>query len=449
MKRIGAVLLWSIIAAAFIGPGTVTTAASAGAAHGYALLWALLFSTIATLVLQEAAARVTIVSGRTLGGAIREQFRKSRFRLPVLALVLGAVVVGNAAYEAGNILGAAAGVSLGTGLPPAIVAGLVGCVAGMLLWMGSPRAVAHVLSATVAVMGAAFLFTAWRLAPAPADLIRGAAVPIVPQGAGLLVLGLVGTTVVPYNLFLGSGLADGQRLREVRIGLAVAVVLGGVISAGVLVVGAAVAGPFGFEPLVATLTGRLGAWAGGLFAWGLFAAGFSSATTAPLAAALTARSLQPEGDPRWIPTAWRYRAVWMGVLGVGTAFGLAGVRPIPAIILAQALNGVLLPFAAVFLLLVVNDRGLMGGEGLNGRWANLLMSGVVGVAVVLGSSGVLRAGAAALALPPPGEALLLGGGAAVALLLAPLVGRSIRRRRAAPTPLEAARYASASSGPKR
>ena len=66
MQRLLNILLWSVIAAAFIGPGTVTTAASSGARFGFALLWALLFSTVACLVLQEASARVAVVSGRTL-----------------------------------------------------------------------------------------------------------------------------------------------------------------------------------------------------------------------------------------------------------------------------------------------------------------------------------------------------------------------------------------------
>ena len=144
------------------------------------------------------------------------------------------------------------------------------------------------------------------------------------------------------------------------------------------------------------LSARLGGWAGPLFAWGLFAAGFSSAITAPLAAAVTARGLFGQGTERWEPRTWRYRAVWMGVLAVGVGFGLAGVRPIPAIILAQALNGVVLPFAAVFLLVIVNDRGLMGDAGINGPATNAVTAAVVAVTLVLGVSGVLRATATAL-----------------------------------------------------
>ena len=90
MSRLMSILFWSVIAAAFIGPGTVTTAASAGAGHGSALLWALVFSTAACFALQEAAARLTIVSGRNLGQALREQYAGGLRGPAVLLLVLGA-----------------------------------------------------------------------------------------------------------------------------------------------------------------------------------------------------------------------------------------------------------------------------------------------------------------------------------------------------------------------
>lgn len=430
MKRLLNILFWAVIPAAFIGPGTVTTAASAGAAHGYALLWALTFSTVATLVLQEASARITVVSGRNLAEAIRDRFRGGAAGVLVLLLVLGAIVLGNAAYEAGNVLGAAAGAQLGAGFDPRAAAAAIGAFAFAVLWMGSPRAVARLLAATVAVMGIAFLATALLLRPPPGALLHGSLVPTMPQGAGLLVLGLVGTTVVPYNLFLGSGIAHGQRLADVRLGLAVAVPLGGLISMAILVAGAGLEGAFTYEGVSAMLRSRLGAAAGPLFAWGLFAAGFSSAVTAPLAAAITARSLfGGPGRPEWEPRGWRYRAVWMGVLGAGLAFGLSGVRPIPAILVAQALNGVLLPFAAVFLFVVVNDRRLLGARGINGSAWNVLTGGVVGVTLLLGASGVVRAAAGTFGGTPT-EAQVAGAAAVVAaLLLVPMVAW-VRRARA-------------------
>lgn len=437
MKRLLQVLFWSLIPAAFIGPGTVTTCAQAGATFGYALLWALTFSTVATVVLQEASARVTVVSGRNLAEAIRDRFRGGALGLLIVLLVLGAIVLGNAAYEAGNVLGASAGAALGSPVDARVATVLIGLVSAAVLWVGTPRTVTTVLAATVGFMGIAFIATAVLLRPPAGEVLRGSLVPAVPPGAGLLLLGLVGTTVVPYNLFLGSAAARGQGLREIRFGLSVAVILGGLISMGILVAGADVEGTFSYEAVSATLSARLGGWAGPLFAWGLFAAGFSSAITAPLAAAVTAQSLFGRETARWDARGWRYRAVWMGVLAVGVGFGLAGVRPIPAIILAQALNGVVLPFAAVFLLVVVNDRGLMGDAGINGPVANAVTAAVVAVTLVLGVSGVLRAGFTLFGGAPTEGQILGTAGIIAALLLVPLLFWVRRARRSPALPLGA------------
>jgi manganese transport protein len=436
MRRLVAVAFWSIIAAAFIGPGTVTTCAKAGAGFGYRLLWALTFSTVATLVLQEASGRLTVTSGRSLGEALRHTYRGGAGGAAVLLLVLGAIVVGCAAYEAGNVLGAVAGLGLATGVPPLALTLACGLAAGVLLWLGSPRGVALGLSGLVALMGVAFLVTALLLRPPLGAVLGGAVWPALPAGSGLLVLGLVGTTVVPYNLFLGSGLARGQVLGEMRFGLGVAVVLGGLISMGVMVVGAAVAGPFGFEAVGQVLAGRLGGWAAVLFASGLAAAGLSSAITAPLAAALTAAGLfGGDGEAgRWGARSWRYRSVWGAVLATGIGFAAAGVSPIPAILLAQAFNGVLLPFVAVFLLLAVNDRRLMAAADLNGAFANAVTVVVVLVSVVLGLSSLARAAAGALGLPPLSQGRLLAGAALAALALALPIARTLRRRRRPPAP---------------
>lgn len=431
MKRLAQVLFWSVISAAFIGPGTVTTAASAGARHGFDLLWALVFSTLACLVLQEASARLTVVSGRDLGEAIRERFSRGALGVVVPVSVLAAIVLGCAAYEAGNLLGGVAGAVLATGLSRTGLTLGAGVVAFVLLWLGTTRTVPRVLGGVVAFMGVAFLLTATRLGPEPAALVRGSIFPSLPPGSPLLVMGLIGTTVVPYNLFLGSGIARGQKLGELRFGLSVAVVLGGVISMAVLVVGTAVDPPLAFDALGQALRARLGGWAESLFAYGLLAAGLSSAITAPLAAGVAARSLLPRtpGRPEGF---WRYRGAWLFVLLTGVGFGLAEVQPVPAIILAQVLNGVLLPFVAAFLLLLVNDVRLMGQKGLNGPVSNSAMSLVVAVTVLLGALNVSKALASAVGLAPPTESRLLQSACVLVLVLAWPVARAVRARRRAP-----------------
>jgi manganese transport protein len=429
MRRLASILLWSVIAAAFIGPGTVTTAASAGSSYGLSLLWALLFSTAACMVLQEASARLTVVSGRNLGQAMRDRYSARGQRGAILLLVLGAIVVGCAAYEAGNILGGVAGAVLITGWPARILTLLSGLAAGTLLWRSPPQTVARALGLVVAVMGVAFVWTAILQKPPLVGVVRGSLLPSMPGGSGLLVLGLVGTTVVPYNIFLGSGIAGGQDLRDLRIGLAVAIGLGGLISMAVLITGTAVEGEFSFVALSEVLGKRLGAWAGRLFAIGLLGAGLSSAITAPLAAAVTARSLlqKNNADEQWSEVSWRYRGVWLLVLIVGLIFGLSGVRPVPAIILAQALNGLLLPLVAVFLFLAVNDQRLMG-EAVNGWMANVVTAGVVWVAMLLGIAALSGAASRGLGVPriSSGWLVALASGCAVILLVPAL--RSLRGR---------------------
>lgn len=427
MTRIGSILLWSAIAAAFIGPGTVTAAASAGAGAGLALLWAILFSGIATFTLQEFAGRLTVATGRDLASVLRDRYPAGFARLASVTLVGGAILLGCAAYEAGNILGAAAGAMLAIDLPQKVLTVALAVAAGALLFAGSPQRIARLMAVFVALMGLGFLALALSLAPPAGALLAGflPAPGFADDPAALLgVLALVGTTVVPYNLFLGAALARGQRLDEVRVGLGVSVGLGVAITAAILIVGTALAGEFSFAALGDTLALRLGDWARTGLGIGLLAAGLSSAVTAPLAAALTARGLFGTAEtPAWQPDGWRFRAVWLTILVIGLGFGLADFKPTPAILAAQAFNGALLPLVALFLLAAMNDRQMLG-EHANGRLANAFGLLVVGVATMLGLVAVLRAAGASFgfALPEPG--LLLPACAVLGVFL----GRAVTRR---------------------
>jgi len=395
MKRIASIILWSAIVAAFIGPGTVTTAASAGAGYGMTLLWAVAFSVVATFVLQEAAARISIASGQDLAAILRTQFDSGPGRWLMLLLVPGAILLGCAAYEAGNILGGAAGAMLALDLSGGAITLTIGALAAVLLWLGSPKRIAQGLALLVAVMGLGFVALAASIAAPPGEILSGTLVPRLPEGAGIIAVALVGTTVVPYNLFLGSSLARGESLSETRFGLAVAILLGGLITGAVLVVGSALVGDFSFEALAALLEERFGVWARSAFAMGLFAAGLTSAVTAPLAAALTARGLfGAVNDPRWQADGARFRTVWLLVLLVGLGFGLTGVRPVVAIVLAQAFNGLLLPLVATYLLLAANNKDTLGAQA-NGLFGNVIGGLVVLAAAGLGISSIWKAAQAA------------------------------------------------------
>ncbi len=389
-KSKAGLLLWSIIPAAFIGPGTVTTCSKAGASFGLALLWALTFSIVATMVLQEAAARITIASGKTLGQLIGLRYG-SRSARWLKVFLFGAVALGCAAYQAGNLLGAVSGLQLVSDTTPQYWLTGLGLVAAVLLWTGSIRVITSALAVIVFLMGVAFVVVGAQAPVSGLALAQNLVVPAVPEGSALLIIGLIGTTVVPYNLILGSGLSKGQDVTEMRRSLLPAILIGGLISLAIVLTGTQVSGSFTFEALASTLEKGLGPWAGDFFGFGLFAAGISSAITAPFAAAITGQTIFGNGEAQWSTTSRNFRLVWALVLAAGLLFGLTGVKPIPAIIAAQAANGFLLPFVAVFLWMVVNDHKLLPRQFLNNWFLNTLMAIVVLIVSGLGAYNLWRA----------------------------------------------------------
>jgi Mn2+/Fe2+ NRAMP family transporter len=378
------------VAAAFIGPGTVTTATLAGARYGSALLWALGFSALATMLLQEMAARLGLVTGQGLGEAVRRRFRGGG-RILAVALVVGAIGLGNAAYQTGNLLGGALGIEGALGGDLRLWAVLIGGVAALLLWSGNYKVVERTMVALVLIMSAAFVVTALMVLPSVEAPLAGLLVPSFPDPEALLVaVGLVGTTVVPYNLFLHAAAVSErwsgpEALGAARMDLILSIGVGGLVSMAILVTAAGTLASSGAEVTSAADMARalepvLGSWAGVAFAVGLFAAGMTSAITAPLAAAYAVAGAV--GWPADLRDR-RLRGVWGAVLGAGVLLAILGIRPVPAIIFAQAANGILLPTIAVFLLIAVNDREWMGARA-NGPLANVAGAVVVLVAALLG-----------------------------------------------------------------
>lgn len=378
-------IFWLVIAAAFIGPGTVTTAASAGANYQLQLLWALLFSTLACIVVQEAAARITIVSGKSLGQAIKQRFANASF----VWLIGISIFLGCLAYEAGNILGAISGLALlNLGIPQWVFTSIIAGVSFLLLLFERTKSVPQILGALVALMGIGLFYAALNVEVHMANLATGLFVPELPQGSTLIVLGLIGTTIVPYNIFLGSGLAEGKELKSVRSGLIFSILLGGLISMAVVVVGTSVSGEFSFENLYSQLIADHGQLMGYAFAFGLFGAGFTSTITAALAGALTIRSVHPRGGS-WSDQSSKFRLLWIIIIAVGFGFGVSGVKPIPVIIAAQASNGLILPVLTFALCLLCNSKML--GKHVNNLWFNLAMLITLFATSVLGFINVSKA----------------------------------------------------------
>ncbi|WP_027672821.1 Nramp family divalent metal transporter [Rheinheimera baltica] len=394
----------ALVTAAFIGPGTVVTASLAGANYGYGLVWALLFSVFATMVLQEMAARLGIVTGRGLGENLRELVQHPLLRWPLLLLVVAAMVLGNSAYQGGNISGAGLGADAVFGDSGLLLAWkahtglnlwalLIGAVAALVLWFGQYKLIERCLIALVLLMSLAFIGTMLLTKPDIPALLQGAFWPVIPSGAVLSVVALIGTTVVPYSLFLHAAasaqkwpkatISTADALHAARQDIALAIPLGGLIS--IAIVSTAAAAFFGQQQplenvtqLAQALTPLFGSAATWCLALGLIAAGLSSAITAPLAAAYALSGIL--GKPLNLKQPV-FRLTWLLIIISGVLLSSLGIKPVKVIWFAQVANGILLPLICLCLLLAMNHTML--GNYKNSRWQNALGIMVLLVSLVL------------------------------------------------------------------
>ncbi len=384
-----------LVTAAFVGPGTVATASTAGAGFGYALIWALAFSVMATVILQEMSVRQAIITGNGLATTLRSALHGRWIGRMAIVLVIAAVGLGNAAYESGNIAGAALALESISSVGGERWALLIGALAAGLLFLPAYRHLEAVLIALVLVMSVIFVISALLLGPDWQALFRGPTRPSLPVGALTTVIALIGTTVVPYNLFLQANAARDRwagapdryaALRAARLDTVLSVTLGGIITLAVVSTSAVTffvrAAPFAPERLSAQLEPVLGPAGPMVFAAGLFAAGLTSAVTAPLAAAYAVCGALGFDDHL---RGRAFRCVALAVIATGTFFAATGSRPLTLIVVAQATNGLLLPLVAAALLWLMNQDGVLG-EAAN-RWpSNLLGAAVVLVTLALGSN---------------------------------------------------------------
>ncbi len=391
----------ALVAAAFIGPGTVTSCSKSGASYGYTLLWAMLLSVISVIIMQSMAARLGIVSKMGLGQALRTKFTSKASRILLAILVIAAVFVGNIAYETGNITGSVLGVqaafpSLSGDTGKIILIIVIAVVAAVLLWSGSYVYIEKFLTALVVIMGVVFFVTAFAAKPDWGAVFTGLFGFKAPaeDNAWMTVAALMGTTVVPYNIYLHASsaskkwgedadVADG--LANSRLDSIISIGLGGLISMAIIVCAGATMNVTGTEvasgaEMAQSLEPLLGSWATVFFGIGLFAAGISSTITAPLAAAFASTGILGwDEDLKNI----RFKVFWIIVVAFGLFASLVlGASPTEIILFAQAANAFLLPITGILLLIVANDKKIMK-EYANKTWFNVLVVLVICVFVVI------------------------------------------------------------------
>ena len=391
----------TLVAAAFIGPGTVTLCTLAGVNFGFNLLWAMLLSIIATIVLQEMAARLGIISQKGLSEVIREELKNPILNQFITILILSAIVVGNASYEAGNISGGILGLETIFGefkynfgdLSINFMGIIIGVIAFVLLYIGNYKFLEKALVTLVLLMSFSFVITAVVTRPNILQILKGMFVPRFPDKSLLTIIGLIGTTVVPYNLFLHASLVKERWHKKEDLIFAkkdtfISILLGGLVSMSIIVSAASISSTniLNAADLAKGLAPLYGDFAKYFLALGLFAAGITSAITAPLAAAYVAKGcLGFKGGLQ----SKSFRLVWIIILFLGVLFSSIGIKPIEIIKFAQVANGMLLPVIAGILLWIMNKKNILENY-VNSKFQNILGFIILAITIFLGAKGILK-----------------------------------------------------------
>lgn len=375
----------AIITSAFIGPGTITTTTLAGANYGYQLLWAVLFSIIALMVLMEMSARIGIIAGKDVIHAAEELSPDNKnWGIFVKVLVLFAVFITCFGFQSGNEIGASLGLGDALGISNSISALIVGAIVMVTVLMGTTKLLEKIMLSFVSAMGLIFVITMILVKPNISELLKGLFIPSMPKGAIVTAMALIGTSLIAINLVLHSIISKEkwnkpEELVEARFDIKVNVIIGGLITLSMLTTSAALLFKTGTEitsPLVfaTQLEPVLGEWARFVGSLGIFAAGLSSAIAIPFILKTILASIF-----KWPKGIDDNRAKIMGTIVVifGTALAVADIKPTQIIIFAQASSGFFLPFFAALIVIVSNSKKIMG------KYTNTFLQNVLGIIAVV------------------------------------------------------------------
>ncbi len=387
----------AVIAAAVIGPGSVTSCSMAGYSYGQSLGWAIIFAVLAAVVTQIITSKISTVTGKGLSDNIREIFTDSKWKWPITILLIVTVAGGNIAFEASNIVGSSVGASIFLGEHRTALCLAITAIAAVLLFSGNLRIIEVFLTALILLMAAIFTLTAIVVKPDVGELLKGMFIPTIPSGAQIVAMGLIGTTLATTNVFLyASSCADiaakgnlksdeeiEDKMIDHKFDISINGILTALISIAIITVGASLARrgesvealsdvAKGLEPLV-------GNYAKLIFALGIFSAGVSSSITCPMGAAYVVTGLLGWETNLKNP---KFKMVLAFELLLSCFFAITGGAPTNLIIMAQSGNGIFLPICIVLLFYISNRKDKLG-KYANGKVMNVLFSIVLLVTLMM------------------------------------------------------------------
>ncbi|MDD6346954.1 MAG: Nramp family divalent metal transporter [Lachnospiraceae bacterium] len=360
----------AIMAAAIIGPGTVTTASTQGANYGFASLWLILLACVIAYFFQEPGARIALGCRQDVMTGIRTHIGKG------WAIFLYIVIlVGSIAFQAGNLSGASMALQyFFPGTSNLLWAAIISVLALAVILMKRYNIIENINQVLIILMVLAFVITALTCHVPVGKMFSEGFSFQIPGGNAVLALSLLATTVTP-NLVLGyssflrkkyGNVAEnevGTLIKTSRFGLGFNMVVTFLITGSIIICSATLLNPAGIEvksagDMAAQLTPLLGRFAGVFFSVGLFAAAFSSVIyQISLHNMLLPKAFDMSDDPR----APHNMLITVLVFAVPLLIiGISGSSPTQLIILAQALNGVALPLVFILSWILCNRKDFMG-----------------------------------------------------------------------------------------
>jgi NRAMP (natural resistance-associated macrophage protein)-like metal ion transporter len=359
--------------------GGITTYSLAGSQFGYDLVWIFIPMIIALAVIQEMGVRMGVVSGKGLADLIREKVGIKLTFLMTIALL---------AANMGNILAEFSGISVSSGIfgvPKFVALPVAALVVWLLVVKGNYKSVEKVFLAASTIY-LSYIVAGFLSNPDWALAAHNIVVPqIVPSEAYItMVIGLVGTTIAPWMMFyLQSSVVEKgitlNNLKYSRIDAVLGAVVVNIVAFFILIACAATIHANGIQvnnvaDISKALVPLAGQYAGLLFAFGFLNASLFAASILPLSTAYyVCESLGFEaGVSKGFREAPVFHGLYLGLIITAVIIIMLPNVPLLSILyLSQVANGILLPFLLILMLLIINDKRIMG-EHVNSRILNII-----------------------------------------------------------------------------
>lgn len=390
-KRVLAAMGPGMVAAlAGADAGGVATYSSAGALFGYGQLWTVPVMCLLLIVAQETAARMGCVTGKGFASLIREQFGVRMSTLAMLALLIS-----NTTVTLSEFAGIASGFAL-FGIPAYVSVPIAAVAIWALTMSGSYHRIEKILL-LISCAFVTYVVAGVMVGPDWGDALNATLIPRFstdPQYFSVLVAN-IGTTIAPWMIFLAQSNvveknAHAEDLPYQRIDTVTGSVVASAISWFIILTTGAVLFPAGIavngaEDAASALAPLVGPYAEALFGAGLVGASFLAACVLP---GITSSAIcEAFGWERGADRSWQEAPVYRGII-TAIIYLSAVIVIVPNVnlfgimMLAQVINGVLLPVLLVFMVLIAGDRHVMGGFA-NGRiWNGLTWFTIIAVVVL-------------------------------------------------------------------